>query len=160
MPRRSTRALTVFALLLACSAVGPAALADVDLRDDDAVVRSLTAEQVVELLKMEGYGAPEIDDDGDVMFKIEGWTAYIIMSDEVDALLFYKGWVSDDVTLEAINEWNRSVRFSRAYLDNDDDPILEADLDLTDGVTVGRVKDWVATARNSMRDFLNDVVDP
>ena len=35
--------------------------------------------------------------------------------------------------LESINEWNRSQRFGRAYLDKENDPILEMDVDLDDG---------------------------
>lgn len=37
------------------------------------------------------------------------------------------------VSLERINEWNRSQRFGRAFLDKENDPILEMDLDLDDG---------------------------
>jgi hypothetical protein len=35
--------------------------------------------------------------------------------------------------LERINEWNRVKRFGRAFLDNENDPILEMDVDLDDG---------------------------
>ncbi|MDQ1686967.1 MAG: hypothetical protein QOC82_3704 [Frankiaceae bacterium] len=35
--------------------------------------------------------------------------------------------------LDSINEWNRSERFGRAYLDKENDPILEMDIDLDDG---------------------------
>ncbi|MEA3008457.1 MAG: hypothetical protein QOJ91_149 [Sphingomonadales bacterium] len=35
--------------------------------------------------------------------------------------------------LEKINEWNQGKRFGRAYLDKEDDPILEMDVDLDDG---------------------------
>ncbi len=37
------------------------------------------------------------------------------------------------VSLEQINEFNRSQRFGRAYLDKVGDPILEMDVDLDDG---------------------------
>jgi hypothetical protein len=37
------------------------------------------------------------------------------------------------IPLESLNEWNRSERFGRAFLDKDDDPILEMDVDLDDG---------------------------
>jgi hypothetical protein len=41
--------------------------------------------------------------------------------------------MSTPVPLERINEWNRSQRFGRAYLDKDGDPVIEMDLDLDDG---------------------------
>ena len=37
--------------------------------------------------------------------------------------------------LDKINEWNRSKRFSRAYLDADGDAVVEMDLNLRGGVT-------------------------
>ena len=36
-------------------------------------------------------------------------------------------------SLELINEWNRTNRFGRAFLDKENDPILEMDVDLDDG---------------------------
>jgi hypothetical protein len=35
--------------------------------------------------------------------------------------------------LDKINEWNRTKRFGRAFLDKENDPILEMDIDLDDG---------------------------
>jgi hypothetical protein len=35
--------------------------------------------------------------------------------------------------MDSINEWNRTKRFGRAYLDKENDPILEMDVDLDDG---------------------------
>lgn len=37
------------------------------------------------------------------------------------------------ISLAKINEWNRTQRFGRAYLDGENDPILQMDLDLDDG---------------------------
>jgi hypothetical protein len=36
-------------------------------------------------------------------------------------------------SLEAINDWNRTKRFGRAYIDADGDPFLLMDVDLDDG---------------------------
>lgn len=41
--------------------------------------------------------------------------------------------IKDRVSLERINEWNQKQRFGRAYLDKENDPILQMDLDLDDG---------------------------
>ena len=47
---------------------------------------------------------------------------------------FHSGYnLSTPVSLERINEWNRSQRFGRAFLDKENDPILEMDVDLDDG---------------------------
>ncbi len=37
------------------------------------------------------------------------------------------------VSLDKINEWNRTKRFGRAFLDKENDPILQMDVDLDDG---------------------------
>ncbi|HLL32087.1 MAG TPA: YbjN domain-containing protein, partial [Allosphingosinicella sp.] len=47
---------------------------------------------------------------------------------------FHSGYdLKESIGLERINEWNRSQRFGRAYLDKENDPILEMDVDLDDG---------------------------
>ncbi|HMJ93719.1 MAG TPA: YbjN domain-containing protein [Allosphingosinicella sp.] len=53
---------------------------------------------------------------------------------ECATVQFHSGHkVSAPVSLDQINEWNRSQRFGRAYIDKEGDPILEMDLDLDDG---------------------------
>lgn len=52
---------------------------------------------------------------------------------ECATVQLHAGYDHDGVTLEKINEWNRSQRFGRAYLDTEDDPIIEMDIDLDDG---------------------------
>ncbi len=50
---------------------------------------------------------------------------------------FHSGYhLPTPVSLEAINDWNRTQRFGRAYLDKENDPILEMDVDLDDGGVV------------------------
>jgi hypothetical protein len=47
---------------------------------------------------------------------------------------FHSGYDLDGSTpLSLINEWNRDQRFGRAYLDDENDPIIEMDVDLDDG---------------------------
>jgi hypothetical protein len=47
---------------------------------------------------------------------------------------FHSGYdFNTPLPLDTINEWNRTERFGRAYLDKENDPILEMDVDLDDG---------------------------
>lgn len=47
---------------------------------------------------------------------------------------FYAGFKSSgSVAVGKMNEWNRTKRFSRAYLDNDSDPCIEMDVNLDPG---------------------------
>src|SRR5690606_8109671 len=43
---------------------------------------------------------------------------------------FFLGFLDIEPTLEVINDWNYNKRFSRAYIDQDDDACVEMDLDL------------------------------
>ena len=52
-----------------------------------------------------------------------------------------------------LNGWNREKLFSRAYLDEDGDPVLEADLDLEGGVTNEAIRAFLENFRDSMREF-------
>jgi hypothetical protein len=49
---------------------------------------------------------------------------------------FYLGFLDIEPTLEAINDWNYNKRFSRAYIDQDNDACVEMDLDLAVPVSV------------------------
>ena len=47
---------------------------------------------------------------------------------------FHSGYdLESPVGLELINNWNRTQRFARAFLDKENDPVLEMDVDLDDG---------------------------
>jgi hypothetical protein len=35
--------------------------------------------------------------------------------------------------MSQMNDWNKTKRFSRGYIDKDGDPVMEFDLDLDDG---------------------------
>jgi len=42
-----------------------------------------------------------------------------------------------------VNEWNKSRRLSRAYIDNQGDPVLEADLLASGGVSMSRLRGFI-----------------
>jgi hypothetical protein len=46
------------------------------------------------------------------------------------------------VSYETINAWNRDIRLSRAYLDRDQDPILEADLLSNGGISSKNITEF------------------
>jgi len=59
------------------------------------------------------------------------------------------------LTLEKINAWNREHYFSRAYLDGDRDPCLEAELDLEAGVSEDAVGRFFLQFAGSVSGFLD-----
>ena len=85
-------------------------------------------------------------------FKERGNNSYIFEVEGLKILLFnhedslqLNASFSDKVTMSRINEWNRTKRYTRAYLDKENDPVLQGDLELTGGVTEKNVKEWLKT---------------
>ena len=60
-------------------------------------------------------------------------------------------------TLGRINEWNASKRYTRAYLDKEGDPVLEADLDLEGGVSYGALAEFIKTWVTSVKLFTQHI---
>jgi hypothetical protein len=63
---------------------------------------------------------------------------------------FHSGYDLKTATpLETLNEWNRDERFGRAFLDKDNDPVVEMDVDLDDGgmspeLFIDNIEFWTA----------------
>jgi len=105
----------------------------------------LTGADTDEILNVaRGYGAATLttqsNGDPQISGKIEGISYQIYFrncTDNADCedLNFYLGFLDLKPTLEVINDWNFNKRFSRAYLDQDEDACVEMDLDLVQGVT-------------------------
>jgi hypothetical protein len=134
--------MKAIALALAAAAAAaasfPAEAQMVRGQDPSSVVRALTATGRAAKLGTDGVGDPMITS------ALNGkGTPYQIFFYNCTAhkacatVQFHSGYhLETPVTLETLNEWNRSQRFGRAYLDKVNDPILEMDVDLDDGGVV------------------------
>ncbi|MEZ4432641.1 MAG: YbjN domain-containing protein [bacterium] len=70
------------------------------------------------------------------------------------------GFTADGRVLPGrINEWNRTKRFSRAYLDGEGDPIIESDIDLEGGITQKAMVAWIRTFAVSLAAFNRMLVE-
>ncbi|MBS0658837.1 MAG: YbjN domain-containing protein [Verrucomicrobia bacterium] len=68
-------------------------------------------------------------------FTIGGYK--VLLFNKGNNLQFYASF-KKKVTFGRVNEWNASQgRYTRAYLDKDGDPCIEADLDISGGVAYG-----------------------
>jgi len=105
----------------------------------------LTGTDTAEILNLaRGYGAASLTSqaNGDPMIsgKIEGVSYQVYFRNctnnaDCEDLNFYAGFLDNRPGLEAINDWNLNKRFSRAYLDQDEDACVEMDIDLVQGIT-------------------------
>lgn len=126
--------------------------------DPAEVVEEITGDRLAEVMRAEGY-AVEVDEDGDVVWKLEGFRTLLLISEDKTAVQFHIAFSDGNATLKKVNDWNKTKRFSRTYLDDEGDPHLELDLDMAGGVTVARVKDFLRTCKTSFDTWHDEVVE-
>jgi len=106
------------------------------------MVRAQDPNSVVTALQNAGYSATlGTDRVGDplVTSAYNGTTFQIFFYNctnnrECATVQFHSGYdLTQSPGLQSMNEWNKAQRFGKAYLDNENDPILEMDVDLDDG---------------------------
>ena len=79
-------------------------------------------------------------------------------NDNTDAQL-YIGFGDTKVSMSKMNEWNKSHRFTRAYADDESNPVLESDLDFTGGVTDETIKAWIKLYGTQVRAYVKFLTD-
>jgi hypothetical protein len=106
------------------------------------MVRAQDPQSLVGALQAAGYAARlGTDRVGDPMITsgVSGTTFQIFFYNctehrDCATVQFHSGYdLRNPVDLPKLNEWNRTKRFARAFLDKENDPILEMDVDLDDG---------------------------
>lgn len=107
-----------------------------------AMVKAQDPQSLVQAMQDAGYAAKlGTDKVGDPMITsgVAGTTFQVFFYNCTDhkncaTVQFHSGYdLNREVPLTQINEWNRTQRFGRAFLDKENDPILEMDVDLDDG---------------------------
>jgi hypothetical protein len=118
----------------------------------DTVLRDITCEELGILLHQLGINAERVKED---LFSLEfagGLKGHLITYGEphLSSLQLRAGFTGfDRVEPRHLLSWNRRYRFSKSYLDSDDDPVLESDLRL-EGVTPEAIQAF-------LRDFSDQV---
>jgi hypothetical protein len=119
-------------------------------------VNKFSDEELVDILKAEGYTGVKIMNPGKIMVKMEGSKVVLFNKQDGD-LQFYYAASGGKWEYEDMNEWNRKKRLTRAYLDQDKDPTLESDLLSDGGLTKENVKAFInvfAISKVGFRFFL------
>ena len=95
--------------------------------------------------------------DGTYKFELNGYKVLLILENSnTDAQLYFA--LGDvQTTMAKMNEWNKSKRFSRAYMDNDGNPALESDINFDGGVTEENIKTFVKLYRTLMKSFVEHI---
>ncbi len=126
-----------------CAKSGGGAAAITELDDNDMIA----------VLKEEGYD-PVLHSEGAVKFAINGITTVLFRKDQT--LQCYAGFRSSK-PLEAVNEWNKGYRFTRAYIDNDGDVAIESDLNLGGGVSSANISTFIRIFAISLKTFVDEM---
>jgi hypothetical protein len=118
----------------------------------------LTLQQIMTIMKDEGYNVELYADKEAIAWILSGKEVCLITTDQPNSLNFYTYQDGGTVDLAAANTWNENYEYSKVYLDDDKDVALELDLDLTGGVTEGRIKDFFKTCQRSHTQWLKEVM--
>jgi len=121
----------------------------------------LTLAEVSSWLTDNGYQAKiETDDDGtrNIATSAEGAGFHIYLydckEDRCGSLQFSSGFSTKGAFDTAkMNEWNRTKRWARAYIDKVNDPWIEADVDLTPGGTYEILNDEFNIWKDTLTGF-------
>ena len=122
------------------------------------VFKPVEVNWLLDIMRNEGYAADK-DADGDIEWKIDGFKAWITFHKDETHLLFYSAFGDTGATLRKVNTWNSEVVFSRSYIDDDGDPIIEYPLRTKYGVTEEQAIDFLLLCREIFQDWYSDVVN-
>ena len=114
----------------------------------------ITAEQLTGLLKDKGMDGT-VNERGNVVVQANGSKIVFFISGQT--LQAYFGLRGTKATVNSINEWNKTKRFGRAYIDAEGDPCVELDYDLEGGVSDDSLKVWFDTVTAIVRSFRTHV---
>lgn len=122
----------------------------------DNLKKQYSDDELVDILTNDGFRAVERVEERTIQIKVDGSTFIMHIYDDDDLQLYFgvTGYVID---AGQINEWNRTRRLSRAYLDDENDPILESDLLANVGYTEQQLLEWLkvfSLSANEFRRFL------
>jgi Putative bacterial sensory transduction regulator len=116
------------------------------------VVTEVSTEQLRKMLESMGYEVAQPKEDV-LEFAIEGHTALVI-NKKTNIQLYSYFQKQKKMDLKKMNEWNATKRFSRAYIDQDGDAVIEWDVDLEGGTTAEALKESIRTYRVGVMTFV------
>lgn len=126
------------------------------------IVDSLNERAFVNVLQDFGYKAElEYLDDGEpVIRSATSGTDFSVYFYDCDrgtnckSIQFFVAYdMPSGMTTEQVNNWNKNWRFGKVYLDEENDPFMEMDVNLAFGVTSKNLEDTVDWWEVVVKDF-------
>jgi type 1 fimbria pilin len=117
---------------------------------------------IADLLQQEGYrAAVGVDNVGDP--KIDSSAAGVDFSiyfygcdnsQNCQSIQFSSGYdLERGTSFQAMNDWNAAQRFGYAYLDNESDPFVNMDVNMSYGISPDNLRDTLAVWEQVLSDF-------
>jgi hypothetical protein len=161
--RKPRLALVAAAALLAASAVPPPAAAQKRMprsEAQDGTLARIQPSQMASVLRARGLEAEIVTENNRTRIRTEiggrrSTIHFYACNDDGCQSIQYRTLFrrNERFTLAFVNAWNYEKRFAKTYLDRDGDLVLEWDVDLDGGVTVGFVTESVATFQTMLTAF-------
>ncbi|MEJ2478756.1 MAG: YbjN domain-containing protein [Acidihalobacter sp.] len=114
----------------------------------ESLISTMTTDRLQHIMTGEGYAVSSTGRSGQLLWKIDGYSAYVYLQGNGRIIKFRKGF-SGKVSLETVNAWNRTKRYSTSFVDSEGRPNLKMYLALDGGVSEARLKDYLKTCRTS-----------
>lgn len=122
------------------------------------VLRNLSAEDVETILEDDGYSAVEILSETSLSVRVNGDHYLLTIFDDGDLQLYF-ALSGTDADVDDLNEWNRTKRLSRAYIDEEGDPVVESDILADQGITKAQFLNFVNVFKLTTQTFRTFVSD-
>jgi hypothetical protein len=151
--KKRTASSVVAASLFACLAATPVYAAKLISAEDPDVILAMANAHGSASLTTDSEGDPKI------VGTIDG-TRYSILfygcsnGTDCDDIQFTAAWGGYRVPMRDINAWNRDMRYGKAYLDDENDPVLEMTVNIDYGVSKRNLDDtfnWWSVALDGFK---------
>lgn len=130
------------------------------------ILDATTPHKLLPALQKFGTAEMSSDDTGDPLVKgsMEGINYLVFFygctnNSGCRNVTFMAGWNADGISQDTINEWNRTKRFGKAFIDEEGDPAIQMSVNLDFGVTAENFEDTVDWWRVVITDFRDNLVD-
>ena len=146
-------ALVAAALTGSAAAARPAATvsasATASAGSPEGLATTLGAAGYQVVLDKDGSGDPRLKVTRDAVHFVVSFFGCTEHADCTSIMFYYGRSTNGEVSVGRVNGWNKGQRWGRGYIDNDADPCLELDVDMTGGMPTAqftKVLDhwWVA----------------
>jgi hypothetical protein len=135
------------------------------LLSGNAFSQTISADPKAILDVAKEYGSATLDDSKPKLPRIDGriedteYAIYFLNCDNkggnCEDVQFYAVWSKDKdkVALAKINDWNKERRFGRAYIDRDNDPVVEMDIAMNGGISKKALDEYFAVWKVMLKKF-------